>query len=233
MPDWFACFYADLRKYMSLILIVGGGISIALAPQGLAIYVLVAWMIFSLGLFAASHQKTRVVCRQFGGNLVAFANLPTPIDTLLDLLTLHGIPAKDIESITMMSTDLNESLDYLFGKDVAGAAFGQLLRENPGIKAVLYGYLTTPVRVNHPAELKPIPKKRTEHTNLIVTKDQRAFVWYEPYHLVVDGKHYFTRGAYLIEIPAPVRDRIINEYYPSLLNDTSERGVSFSIKAAA
>jgi hypothetical protein len=177
MPDKIACAYAVLRKYLTLIFIVGSATSLALSPTNLAVYALAPWLLLAFSVLMAAHWKTRATTRQFGGRLVGFSNIPTPIDSVLELLAKDGVYPADIDIIILMSTDLKGSIDYLFGADTVGSSFGQMLRKYPHIKATIYGRLTSTFAFNSvPVTLKQIPNRRTDHTNLFIAKDRRAYV---------------------------------------------------------
>jgi hypothetical protein len=226
---------AITRKYLTVILLVGSAATFALVPDKYAFPSLIFWVVLSAIVMIVAQQETRSVARRFGGALREFAYLPTPMDSIVDLLERQGVASDEIDTITLMSCDLQESLNYLFGHTPpGGGAFGDLLFAHPDIKATIYGRQNGPLRnANYPIEIKPIIKRRTDHTNLFTAKNGRAFVWYEPYHSVVNGSHCFTRGAYLIEVPEATRDKLLQDFYPSLLTDKSKRGVRFTMTQVA
>lgn len=226
---------ATTRKYLTVILLVGSAATFALVPEQYAFPSLIFWVALSAAIMIVAQQETRSVARRFGGTLREFAYLPTPMDSIVDLLERQGVAPGEIDTITLMSCDVQESLNYLFGDTPpGGGAFGDLLHEHPDIKATIYGRQNGALRnTNYPIEIKPITKRRTDHTNLFTAKNGRAFVWYEPYHSVVNGSHCFTRGAYLIEVSATTRDKLLHSFYPSLLTDKSKQGVRFTVTQAA
>ena len=49
-------------------------------------------------------------------------------------------------------------------------------------------------------------------TRSIILKNGTAYVWYEPFHKVVQGRHYFGGGAYLYNVGNDVRKGIEEEF---------------------
>lgn len=182
--------------------LVGGAVfSVAVVPIDYVAAVMLFWAFLALSIAVNAFVKTHRVSRLFSGNLLEFVFAPTPMSSLYRSLQEHGIAPTEIASLSLMSADITQSLHY-FERGDGKRAFIDSLKENPDLEVTIYGRCALEV-----SEFKGIAIKRTrdryvEHINLLSTKDQRHFVWYEPYHEILDGKHHFPEGAYLFEVSA-------------------------------
>lgn len=126
---------------------------------------------------------------------------PTPGISMLLSLKKMGYPIEHIYSIKMMTYDLKDVYMRGFVNKVKSAKIkisvcGNGDKNEKEEDAV---YVSTSVLLK-------------EHINIINTKDQNVFVWYEPTHVIINKKHYLPDGAFLLKIPTNDSDSI-NELY--------------------
>jgi hypothetical protein len=161
-----------------------------------------------------AHLNSLRVARKFGNGIRTFVYVPTPIGSLLESLNSQDVATSDLVQIMLMSSDLQESVDYYKNGDDEGISLLKILDDNPELTASIYGPSSDPRITSPHARISLIPTlgDLTEHKNLIDTKKGQSFVWYEPYHKVLRGKQYFTHGAYLIEIDEALKASIRREY---------------------
>jgi hypothetical protein len=190
--------------------------SVGLVPREVILYTGFGWAVPAGILILLAHAHAVQVRRQFGDKIRAFVYQPTPIGSLVESLNSQDVATADLKHVMLMSADLEEGVHYYLEGDDEGVSLVRMLEKNPDLTVSVYGPSKNP-NVKSPHERMSLllttgVGELTEHKNLILTKDGQKFVWYEPYHNVVNGHHYFNRGAYLVEIDELVQGKIQNEY---------------------
>lgn len=214
---------ARVRKHLPNAVLVFSAITVCgaqfLATRGylstlIVLYAILAWACFAVGLTLKAHLNTLRVSRRIGDKIRAFVYVPTPIGSLVESLNSQDVAKSDLKSIALMSAGLEESVGYYKKGDYEGISLLKILDDNPNLVATIYGPAKT-LNLRSPHKrmsLVEIEAEPTEHINLVVTNKGQNFVWYEPYHKVIDGRQYFTHGAYLIEIDEAKKSDIQSEY---------------------
>jgi len=178
------------------------------------VYLALGWGALAGCLTVKAHLNSLRVARQFGNKIRGFVYVPTPIGSMVESLNSQNVATSDLINISLMSSDLQESITYYKEGDYEGVSLLRIMDANPDLTATIYGPSKTPA-IKSPHDrmsLVVTPVKLTEHKNLIDTKRGQSFVWYEPYHEVFRGDQYFTHGAYLIEIDKKLKAEIQKEY---------------------
>jgi hypothetical protein len=202
-------FHALLRRYISPIMIGGAALSVAFAPNGLVLYVMFFWAAFGVALAVDAHLRTRKTIKRFPGDLIAFVYAPTPMGSLLEALQTNGIRSERIAEIRLMSADVDESLRYYEeGHSNGSPPFLEAMKSCPDVKVTIYGRCNSKRSTYKGIKIVPTKDRFVEHTNLITTKDDEEYVWFEPYHNVINQKHYFTHGAYLFRVSHQEADKV-------------------------
>lgn len=164
----------------------------------------------ALMLMARSHAVQ--VQKKFGGRILAFAYVPTPIGSLLKSLSTQDVATAELKQINLMSSDLSESVDYYEKGDEEGVSLTRILDNNPDLAVIAIGpSKKRGIKAPHGRISLVVAQggyEETEHVNLISTKGGQNYVWYEPYHNVINRKHYFTKGAYLVETDETGKARV-------------------------
>jgi hypothetical protein len=205
--------YAQVRKYISVILIGGAAITVAFAPEGYALYVMIFWAALSAFLAVDAHLRTRRILKRFPGDLILFEYAPTPMGSLLHALQNNGIRSERIAEIRLMSADIDESIRYYEdGDDNGSPPFLETVRMCPDVKVTIYGRCNSRRAGYRGVNIVSTEERYVEHTNLITTKDDEEYVWFEPYHNVINQKHYFTHGAYLFRVSHQEADKVRRMY---------------------
>jgi hypothetical protein len=200
-------FYSYLRKYVGAILIGGAAVTVALTPSHYAIYAMAVWGLIAAWLTVGAQIRTAKISRQFGGGMRDFVFAPTPMGSVLASLGRVGVSPETIATIELMSADVDETIAY-FERDSGNGCFLTTLKHCPEMKVTVYGQTRSTAKEHSRITVVPTVEKYTEHTNLITTKDGNQFVWFEPYHNVKNGRHYFGKGAYLFEVTPKIADKV-------------------------
>jgi hypothetical protein len=202
-------YYAATRQYISIILIGGAAVTVAFAPDGYTIPVMLFWAVLSVWLAIDGHLRTRSIIRRFPGDLIQFIYAPTPMGSLLQSLQDNGIKADRIAEIRLMSADVDESIRYYEEGHTNGSPpFLDTMKVCPDVKVTLYGRCNSKRSTYKGINIVSTKERFIEHTNLITTKDDEEYVWFEPYHNVINRKHYFTHGAYLFRVSHQEADKV-------------------------
>jgi hypothetical protein len=199
--------YAGARENITLTIIVGSAFTVAVLPSDQVWIGALFWAAATGFVLVMAQLKTSEVCRRFG-ELLEFVFLPTPMGSVFASLSKHGVPPESIKDIKLMSSGVSESLAY-YQRHIGGPSLLDVLSVCPDMRVTVYGPDPRPdtVRSGHPQiDLVITTLMKEEHTNLIIAKDDQAYIWFEPYHTVVAGHHYFTRGAYLLKVKPSVRE---------------------------
>jgi hypothetical protein len=185
-------------------------ITVGLFPSKYLMEIVALWVAVGIIGIVIIGTEILYVKKHFPGNVLAFYRSPGPIDSLIDSLETNGVPLNSVKTISLESADLQASIDYYTN---SRQRLLKALKAIPDMRLNVYGPCKNamPKPLTENTELICIDKELTRHVNLIETKD-RSFVWYEPFHDVINGKHYFTRGAYLIEIDNSLVPQIKKEY---------------------
>jgi hypothetical protein len=201
--------YSFIRANLTVGLLVGSAVTIAYVPTAYLTLAVLCWAGVAGLIMLVAHQKTRAVARKFKGPILEFVFAPTPMGSVFGSLAKHGVPPDQIKSIALMSGNIKESLRY-FESGAGDGSFFQVLDACPDMHATVYGFSDDPeMQSGHPRVDLIVTRDRfNEHTNLITAKSGKSFVWYEPCHVVSNGNHYFTRGAYLISIDEAMKATI-------------------------
>lgn len=139
-------------------------------------------------------QQNNIVVNLFNGfnSVVSIAKVysPTPAISLLSELSNIGISIKnDIKSMILMTCSLKHGCKY-YDNNLKG--------DFVNIDITMYGMGNKVKCSNNITQITT--KKLLEHTNIIETRDNRFFVFYEPHHEAIEGKDILNKGAYLFEL---------------------------------
>lgn len=205
MKDFLKSNISDILYYSPLGIIV---ISVLFGLSDVFMgYFLVGMM---LVLFATLYYMSLVksnIQNKFGEILFSY-NRPTPFTTMLSSILKTGYKIEDIRHIDFMSFDLNQSCTYLNG------ILPAILKKNTILTISFVGYgdaTKCDVFENSSLSFHFTKEKLFEHKNIITMQDGRSFLWYEPNHKIIDGKHYFINGGYFIEPKYDVLKQINKE----------------------
>ena len=106
-------------------------------------------------------------------------------------------------AIDSMDIELIELMCYFIDEKYISDTVNYFIRLNPNIKITVTGakenkncVLDDNDNVTYTETDDPI----TEQFNYIKTKRGSKYVWYEPSHVIEDGKHYIRSGAYFAEV---------------------------------
>lgn len=167
----------------------------------LTLGVLVAWQVGHIV------YKKYSIANKFGSVLYSY-NQPTPFTTMLSSVIKAGYKVEDIQHIDFMSYDLNQSCSYL--NDI----LPKIINKNSNLKISFIGYgdkIKCSKFKSEKISFTLIDEKLTEHKNIITMRDGKSFLWYEPNHKIIDGKHYFLNGGYFIEPKDEILEEISKE----------------------
>lgn len=193
--------YSYARRHCVPIVIGGAAVSVALSPEQFSFVAMLLWSVLALCMTIFRYVRAQSVAKRFSGRIVEFVFAPTPMGSLIECLSTHHVDPEDIKSMQLMSSDLHATALYLTGsKRNFETPFNRLLEANPEIKVTIYGLCNGALHDFDGISFRRTRDKHVEHTNLITTQSGRHFVWYEPYHEIVKGRHYFAQGAYLVEV---------------------------------
>ena len=191
----------QVRYRLATIFLVTALISVGAAPAKWTMALIAVWVVVAIAYLILAKKRFSAAARKFGGKILEFVAEPTPFDSLTFSLRRHGILISEVDCFFMMSADVVGTIEY-FGHPDRKQSLFQILDAYSHMKAVIYGPIDETKSIQKHARMVVIPTKirATEHINLISMKDNKYFVWYEPFHDFVDNKHHFTKGAYLIAI---------------------------------
>jgi len=216
--------FAHVQRHLATIMIVGALVTTGLAPTRLSMPVIIFWLIAGAGCVVFVRVGASNVRRKFGGTILAFVQSPTPIDSLIGVMEQRGISVAGVKTFSMMSADVAGSIAYYQRTDHTKKHLNEILDDCPNTSVVIYGPPdeVEPILPHERMSIIRISERTTEHTNLITMRDGRFFVWYEPFHEIVNGRNYFTRGAYLVAINAGMAFEI-QKSYAAMARDYSTR----------
>jgi hypothetical protein len=201
--------HAMVRRHISPILIGGAALTVAIAPMEYALYVMFFWAAFATIMGIDAHLRTRRIIKRFPGSLIQFVYAPTPMGSLLQALQTFGIRSERIAAISLMSADVDESIRYYEEGDANGSPpFLETVKACPDVDVTIYGRCSSRLTDYKGIKVVCTKERYVEHTNLITTKDDEEYVWFEPYHNVIDRRHYFTHGAYLFRVSHQEADKV-------------------------
>lgn len=191
-----------IRRFLPFVLLIGSVGSVAVAPEKYVQAVELVWGIFAILIIAWAYYWSRRAANIVDGKMVDFVFAPTPLGSLGNSLAKQGIDFDQIDTITVMSSNLAETKGYLKTPMNGDEPFLNILDKFKDMHMVYYGFSNDPnIKSDHPrVAFVPIKEKITEHKNLITTKNGPNYMWYEPCHDIVNGDDYFGGGAYLIEL---------------------------------
>lgn len=162
------------------------------------------WMPILLTVLIEMDIKREI--KKYGNSLSSHFEI-TPAMSLFDALENKGIFAKDIKKARFMTYALMDGCEYIDNK-----VKDKIL----AIEQVdLYGFGSASIVLPPGCEkivMHPMSVKITRHKNLIITKDNKYYLWYEPYHAIKNGKHIILDGADLIELSDNGRKKIEQEF---------------------
>lgn len=158
------------------------------------------------------------ICKSFGDAAVVcdYKHVATPFTSLVSGLREEGIEAKDIDRITIETGLFSDLLHYMNGD---GKRIVELVKENP--EAVVHVYGLNDLSVEHHLLKEQLTKigapslifhdtksiSRT-HRNVIRTHQGKSYIWFEEYHEIENGHHYFPRGAFLLNVDEAMADKV-------------------------
>lgn len=156
----------------------------------------------SVGMVVWAKSWSDQAATKFEGEMVDFVFAPTPMGSLLSALNKQGVGTGEIATIKLMSSDLVATKKYLSSPRNGDEPFITVVDRCKDMHVLYYGSSDDPnIESGHP-RIKFIPTKQKliEHVNLVQTKSKGEYLWYEPYHQLIDGEDCFAGGAYLIEL---------------------------------
>lgn len=201
MKDFLKLHISDMLYYSPLGIIVISalfGLSDIFIGYSLAVIMIVLIAV----LFYMSYVKNNIQ-NKFGSVLYSY-NQPTPFTTMLSSILKEGYKIEDIKHIDFMSYNLNQSCSYL------NNVLPKIINKNSDLSISFIGYgdkIKCSKFESSTISFTLIDRKLTEHKNIITMRDGKSFLWYEPNHKIIDGKHYFVNGGYFIE----PKDEILEE----------------------
>lgn len=160
-----------------------------------------------IGIFVFRYLKTSNMKKKYSSDLSYYYFSPQPITSMVDALYVENYKAKDIKKIDFIAYDLAESCNYGQKK------ISKIIASNKNVEINIIGHGDKEHCINsesHANNLSyfPINEKKTEHKNLIYMNDGRTFLWYEPYHKIENGEHFFKKGGYFLEPSKKVLESI-------------------------
>jgi hypothetical protein len=165
----------------------------------------------AISIMVITKWSVSEVNREFqGGKIIAYEFAPRPINSLMKALRDH-VSISSIETIRLMSADIEQSDNYYNNGNGNEKPLVRILEDEcPEAKVIVYGPCKNSNLKSKNAQIEFVPTvgPLTKHTNLIVTKDGRSFVWHEPYHQIKGKEHILTGGAYLISVDEKLRHKI-------------------------
>lgn len=192
-----------IRRYTPYGLLIGAMATVAFVKEKDVLTAEVAWGVTAILLISWAYYWSRRASNVVDGKIVDYVFTPTPMGSLGNSLGKQGITFDQVDTITVMSADLNETKGYLKRPRNGDEPFLSVVEKYKDMQVIYFGYSKNPaIQSDHPRiKFIPISEKFTEHKNLITTKNNGpSFMWYEPCHDIVDGQDYFGGGAYLIAL---------------------------------
>ena len=146
---------------------------------------------------------------------------PKPFTSMIAGLNRNGYKIEDIKKIEFMSYDLNQSCAYI------KPLIDKIILKNSDIEIDFIGFGDKDSCDN--LKHKNIryfytDKQISEHKNLIYLKNGEVLLWYEPYHKIVNNRHHFKKGAYLISPKDTILENIKKE-----IDDWKEKRKQFPL----
>lgn len=159
-------------------------------------YLVIFLFLFFTGLLIEKYSRSLKYRNKLG--LASFANStlnPTPGQSLLDAIIKQGYSVKDIKNMYVMAYTLNH--DYL-----TNSSFAKKMKE-VDFNFYLYSKIVSSedkLKIEDfykHAIVEASDIELIEHYNVIEMNNNKTFVWYEPSHIVIDGKDILEEGGYL------------------------------------
>lgn len=209
--------HSNLKRPETIIIVFLVGTAVAnYVPDFFVVVFYLAIITWAFVLAYQHFSMRKAIKVRFGGEVSSAFAAPKPLSSMLRALELQGHTAKDIAQIDMMTYDLEASNEYLRTK---GKGFCAVLRENTEIKANIFGSgkipqtcLSPNIKFNHTS------CQLTEHLNKIITKEGEKYLWYEPQHIVKNGVHDLSKGAYLVKIEDEADWKKVEEKFAAALH---------------
>lgn len=202
-----------LRRWSPRVILFGSVASVGIAPQ-YSLYFISGWSAVAAFLLLLSVVTSRQVVKKFGKDILKFVNDPTPAASVLSSLRGSHIAPETIRYAWLESADAPSTVRYIRQRSsgIDGQSFLETL--GPNAKIVVLAKTNLPPESRNQNQIRIIPARQrlTKHINLFVTATGRSYVWYEPYHVIINDKHWFPRGAYLIAVSETKRDEILRDY---------------------
>lgn len=198
--------YADWRRHTGTAIFIISGvvlISGAIWPKPIFHWVFLACGVVAGIIMISAQRRSAAIARNHrGGEILAFVFDPHPINSLLRTLSQYE-DLRSIAVIKLMSADLPQSDEYYKKGDGSAEPLMEILKNKcPDADVTVYGPCRSRSVAPESNRIHYVQTKGTltKHENLIITKQNKAYVWHEPYHDIKGTKHIFTGGAYLIEV---------------------------------
>jgi len=136
------------------------------------------------------------------GKVKEVDKVPNPFSSLTRAIKKY-VNTEDIKEIYFLSFDIPSSCDEI----------KRFIDNYPNAKIYVIGYGRKEDCGINKKQVEIIELKNyriKEHTNLIITKNNEYYLWYEPSHIVKNNKHFLQKGAFLIRIDENKKDEILN-----------------------
>lgn len=189
-------------------------------PDGWLFLIVLAGTIGSAALLLISQRNARKDLAKFGNAEVkAFRHIATPLSSLFCALQRQDVHLADIKNLSIETGAFSDLLSYIDGD---GKLIHDYLANNAEGSVTIYG-LDDPTGAIAKERLQSIAgnrlsfsntgRKAVTHRNVITTKDDNYYLWYESHHEMRDGHHYFPHGAYLMKISPDEAIRVHEDGY--------------------
>jgi hypothetical protein len=213
-------YWSNLRRRAPKLILFGALLSVGLASWTennlLVGCLIVFWGLLCALLIALAYLNTRKVTSRFG-KMLEFVHAPSPLDSLFACIRKHGYREADIAELTLMTNDLGTARTYYKSGNGRARPLAMLLEKNPDAKVTILGFRREGNAdiTNDRCTYIGTKAVHTEHANKIKMKDGSAYLWFEPYHTIIDKKHVFPWGAYFIKLTRE-REEQVDTYLGSL-----------------
>lgn len=119
-------------------------------------------------------KKLRDIVASNNENIIFCNTRPTPMATLVEKLERLEIPISEVQQFHLIAEKIEDSVAYLkkFNYDCYPIYLTGYCENEDFLNANTTEFL----------KFKSIPIMLTEHINLIELKNNRSYVWFEPYH---------------------------------------------------
>ena len=184
---------------------------VGLSTEWRTLLIFLSILIASLWFIWKRHNWFNEVLKRYDGELLEYDRSPTPAISMERSLAQADIPLGSICKAALVTEKMpNKYLDD--SHLMRGMTAADIVVVGRREKSCGEGNQSSRIRYLQSRE------KITEHQNLLITKDGRRLVWYEPEHLWyestregTDGIHLMPQGAFLIEIREDIAKRVEDE----------------------